>query len=40
MDKEVVAEVQDAYDFVDAAEDPELEELYTDVYAPLKGDRE
>jgi pyruvate dehydrogenase E1 component alpha subunit len=36
MDKEVVAEVLDAYDFADAAEDPELEELYTDVYAPTK----
>jgi pyruvate dehydrogenase E1 component alpha subunit len=36
MDKEVVAEVQDAYDFADAAEDPAPEELYTDVYAPVK----
>jgi len=36
MDKEVVAEVQDAYDFADAAEDPELEELYADVYAPVQ----
>ncbi len=35
MDKEVVAEVQDAYDFADAAEDPAPEELYTDVYAPV-----
>ncbi|HEU5154256.1 MAG TPA: thiamine pyrophosphate-dependent enzyme, partial [Gemmatimonadales bacterium] len=34
MDKEIVAEVQDAYDFADAAEDPELDELYRDVYAP------
>lgn len=40
MDKEVVAEVQDAYDFADAAEDPEPDELYRDVYAPVKGDRE
>ncbi|HSE69064.1 MAG TPA: pyruvate dehydrogenase (acetyl-transferring) E1 component subunit alpha, partial [Gemmatimonadales bacterium] len=36
MDKEVVAEVQDAYEFADAAEEPELEELYTNVYAPTK----
>jgi len=34
MDAEVVAEVQDAYDFADQAPDPEPSELYSDVYAP------
>jgi pyruvate dehydrogenase E1 component alpha subunit len=34
MDAEVIAEVQDAYDFADQAPDPELSELHTDVYAP------
>jgi TPP-dependent pyruvate/acetoin dehydrogenase alpha subunit len=33
MDRSVMAEVQDAYDFADAAEEPELEELFRDVYA-------
>jgi pyruvate dehydrogenase E1 component alpha subunit len=33
MDKEVIEEVEDAYQFADQAPDPEPEELYTDVYA-------
>jgi pyruvate dehydrogenase E1 component alpha subunit len=36
FDTEVKAEVQDAYDFADQSPDPEPEELYTDVYAPVK----
>ncbi len=39
MDAEVVAEVQDAYDFADQAPEPEPSELYRDVYAPA-GSRE
>jgi pyruvate dehydrogenase E1 component alpha subunit len=33
MDKEVLEEVEDAYQFADQAPDPEPGELYTDVYA-------
>src|SRR3954454_5965563 len=33
MDKEVLAEVDDAYQFADQAPDPDPNELYTDVYA-------
>jgi pyruvate dehydrogenase E1 component alpha subunit len=33
LDKEVLEEVEDAYEFADQTPDPELEELYTDVYA-------
>jgi pyruvate dehydrogenase E1 component alpha subunit len=36
MDAEVKAEVQDAYDFADNAADPEIEQLFADVYAPVK----
>ena len=32
MDKEVIREVEDAYQFADEAPDPEPEELYRDVY--------
>lgn len=35
MDEEVKAEVQDAYEFADNSPDPEPEELWTDVYAPV-----
>jgi pyruvate dehydrogenase E1 component alpha subunit len=35
MDREVMAEVQDAYDFADAAPEPNPEELWNDVYAPI-----
>jgi pyruvate dehydrogenase E1 component alpha subunit len=33
MDKEVIQEVDDAYQFADEAPEPEPEELYRDVYA-------
>ena len=33
LDKEIVREVEDAYQFADEAPDPEPEELYRDVYA-------
>ena len=33
LDAEVLAEVGDAYEFADSAPDPELSELWTDVYA-------
>ncbi len=33
MDAEVIAEVEDAYQFADEAPDPDAETLYTDVYA-------
>jgi pyruvate dehydrogenase E1 component alpha subunit len=33
LDQEVMAEVNDAYQFADEAPDPEMEELYRDVYA-------
>ena len=33
LDKEVIQEVEDAYQFADQAPDPEAEELYRDVYA-------
>ena len=33
LDKEVIAEVEDAYQFADEAPDPEPGELCTDVYA-------
>jgi pyruvate dehydrogenase E1 component alpha subunit len=36
LDKSVVEEVEDAYQFAEQAPDPELEELYTDVYAETK----
>ena len=36
MDKEVLQEVDDAYQFADEAPDPEPSELYTDVYAEEK----
>ncbi len=36
MDEEVKAEVQDSYDFADQSPDPEPEELWTDVYAPVR----
>ncbi|MDX2123086.1 MAG: pyruvate dehydrogenase (acetyl-transferring) E1 component subunit alpha [Gemmatimonadota bacterium] len=35
MEAEVKAEVQDAYDFADASPDPDPEELWRDVYAPV-----
>ena len=34
LNAEVVAEVDDAYQFADSAPEPELSQLYTDVYAP------
>jgi pyruvate dehydrogenase E1 component alpha subunit len=37
MDEDVKAEVQDAYDFADSSPDPEPDELWTDVYAPVEG---
>ncbi len=33
MDAEVIAEIDDAYDFAESAPDPESAELYSDVYA-------
>jgi pyruvate dehydrogenase E1 component alpha subunit len=36
MDKDVMEEVEDAYEFADKAPDPAPEELYTDVYAEEK----
>jgi pyruvate dehydrogenase E1 component alpha subunit len=36
LDKEIVREVEDAYQFADEAPDPEPEELYRDVYAEEK----
>ena len=33
MDKEVMEEVEDAYQFADQAPDPEPSELFTHVYA-------
>jgi pyruvate dehydrogenase E1 component alpha subunit len=36
LDKEIVQEVEDAYQFADEAADPEAEELYADVYAKEK----
>ena len=36
MDKEVLQEVEDAYQFADEAPEPEPEELFTDVYADEK----
>jgi pyruvate dehydrogenase E1 component alpha subunit len=33
MDKDVMEEVEDAYQFADQAPEPEPEELYSDVYA-------
>lgn len=35
LEAEVKAEVQDAYDFADQSPDPEPEELWRDVYAPI-----
>jgi pyruvate dehydrogenase E1 component subunit alpha len=35
MDDEVKAEVQDAYDFADQSPEPDPEQLYANVYAPL-----
>jgi pyruvate dehydrogenase E1 component alpha subunit len=40
LDKSVVEEVEDAYQFAEQAPDPELEELYTDVYAETNSERE
>ena len=37
MDQEVVAEVEDSYQFADQAADPEPEALYRDVYAGERG---
>ena len=37
MDKEVIQEVEDAYQFADEAEEPAPEELYRDVYADESG---
>ncbi|MGH7628323.1 MAG: pyruvate dehydrogenase (acetyl-transferring) E1 component subunit alpha, partial [Gemmatimonadales bacterium] len=34
LDAEVMAEIGDAYEFADNAPDPELSDLWTDVYAP------
>jgi TPP-dependent pyruvate/acetoin dehydrogenase alpha subunit len=39
MDKSVVEEVEDAYQFADQAPDPEPEELYKDVYAREERER-
>jgi pyruvate dehydrogenase E1 component alpha subunit len=39
MDKSVVEEVEDAYQFADQAPDPEPEELFKDVYAREEGER-
>jgi pyruvate dehydrogenase E1 component alpha subunit len=39
LDEEVKIEVQDAYDFADQSPDPEPEELWTDVYAPVGGEK-
>ena len=33
MDEEIMAEVEDAYEFADEAPEPEPEALYKDVYA-------
>ena len=38
MDQEVIAEVEDAYQFADQAPDPDPDALYRDVYAE-KGER-
>ena len=35
LNEEVLAEVLDAYEFAEQSPDPEPEELYTDVYAPV-----
>jgi pyruvate dehydrogenase E1 component alpha subunit len=35
MNEDVLAEVLDAYEFADQSADPEPDELYTDVYAPV-----
>jgi pyruvate dehydrogenase E1 component alpha subunit len=40
LDKSVVEEVEDAYQFAEQAPDPELEELYRDVYAETNSERE
>ncbi len=40
LDKEIVAEVEDAYRFADEAPDPEAEELYRDVYAEEETEEE
>jgi pyruvate dehydrogenase E1 component alpha subunit len=37
MDKEVMAEVEDAVQFADESPDPDPSELWTDVYAPPPG---
>ena len=39
METEVKAEVQDAYDFADQSPDPDPEELWRDVYAPVGEER-
>jgi pyruvate dehydrogenase E1 component alpha subunit len=37
LEASVQAEVQDAYEFADQAPEPELDELYRDVYATVRG---
>jgi TPP-dependent pyruvate/acetoin dehydrogenase alpha subunit len=39
MDKDVLEEVEDAYQFADQAPDPEAEELYKDVYSREERER-
>jgi pyruvate dehydrogenase E1 component alpha subunit len=39
MDKEVIREVEDAYQFADQAPEPEPDELYRDVYAEEKREK-
>jgi pyruvate dehydrogenase E1 component alpha subunit len=36
LDKEIVEEIEDAYRFAEEAADPEMDELYRDVYADEK----
>jgi len=38
LDAEVISEVEDAYQFADAAPDPEPDALWRDVYAPVGGE--
>jgi pyruvate dehydrogenase E1 component alpha subunit len=39
MDQEVLAEVEDSYTFAEESPDPAPEALFTDIYAPVDGDR-
>jgi TPP-dependent pyruvate/acetoin dehydrogenase alpha subunit len=39
MDKDVIEEVEDAYQSADEAPDPEPKQLYTDVYAGEERER-